>query len=513
MSAARDVDRRNGGGVQRGAGSSLTRQRGGEVVGGRYRLTGDVTVLADPRGHRARDLRSGSTVRVTSISLGEEESRAAAFLAQAARLVELSACHDRVARILDYGCTDGVGFIVVEVPKGERLRERVRRDRPLDVGTCIRFGIQIAGVLEAVHLRGAAHGHLRAGDIILLGKNVKVGGFERRVIKLHASEAGRGWPAADNAADKPAAGQQADVTALASLLYWMIASVHPAKGPGQIVPLKRLRDDVPASVGRMVMELLEGRPGGPQVLADVMDVLLHAAMHHNRRGLRGRMGRLGAWPVPMAVLTGTVGAVVIGVVLWSSPRLGRSSPERAPDADTLDARVGASASPFSTTDWTSLPTTGSAESAPGSDSPDVSEPIAKSDPRGLEDDRREAHEAALTAGGGTVPESGLQTPKEPEPPVTPQAVPAPRTTTQQKAVSRRGKSIENWMPPFAPPRSGRESGARAVIALPPLPPMPLSTPRASKATIAAPKKDQPEPTAIIDWLLPEGVSRPQSRTE
>ena len=136
----------------------------------------------------AEDLRSGRRVLVTSVAMPEEESRAGGFVEQAAGLVELSTVHDRIARILDYGRDNGRGFIVLEYPEGERLGNLLLREGPLDVRRSLCFGVQIAGVLEAVHLRGAAHGRLAVDDVLVVGDSVKVGGFERTLVEQYASE-------------------------------------------------------------------------------------------------------------------------------------------------------------------------------------------------------------------------------------------------------------------------------------------------------------------------------------
>ncbi len=132
----------------------------------------------------AEDLRSGRRVLVTSVAMPEEESRAGGFVEQAAGLVELSTVHDRIARILDYGRDNGRGFIVLEYPEGERLGNLLRREGPLDVRKAS-ASVQIAGVLEAVHLRGAAHGRLAVDDVLVVGDSVKVGGFERTLVEQY----------------------------------------------------------------------------------------------------------------------------------------------------------------------------------------------------------------------------------------------------------------------------------------------------------------------------------------
>jgi serine/threonine-protein kinase len=212
----------------------------------------------------AEDLRSGRRVLVTSVVMPEEESRAGGFVEQAAGLVELSTVHDRIARILDYGRDNGRGFIVLEYPQGERLGNLLLREGPLDVRRSLCFGVQIAGVLEAVHLRGAAHGRLAVDDVLVVGDSVKVGGFERTLVEQYASEPCAGRTATCNADESAAAAQRADITALAALLYFMMTDINPSEGSCRLIPLRRIQRNVPVSVERVIMDVLGDRRGKVQ---------------------------------------------------------------------------------------------------------------------------------------------------------------------------------------------------------------------------------------------------------
>jgi hypothetical protein len=445
----------------------------------------------------AEDLRSGRRVLVTSIVMPEEESHAGGFVEQAAGLVELSTVHDRIARILDYGRDNGMGFIVLEYPEGERLGDLLHREGPLDVRRSLRFGVQIAGVLEAVHLRGAAHGRLTVDDVLVVGYGVKVGGLERTLVEQYASEPRPRWTDSCNADESVAARQRADITALAALLYFMTTNIDPSKGSRRLIPLRRMQRNVPVSVERMIMNVLGDRRGKVQYnLSDILNVLWLAAMNCERRSSQRVWGGLGTMPAATSVLAGTLGTIVTIVVIWSLTRDPvASSLPRGPSPHMVSAGASATPTLSGTSSWTLPPVPPTEDSALTSDYP------------AWERDRESLGRMSDTAESESSSLGGLRAAKQREPSALPKGPPAPRST-RRNVVSQNVVSGESRTPALsAPARSPGAEAPASPIPAPPLRPQPGSIPSAIKQAVAAPEESHPDPTAIIDWLLREGTTR------
>jgi hypothetical protein len=445
----------------------------------------------------AEDLRSGRRVLVTSVVMPEEDSRARRFVEQAAGLVELSTVHDRIARILDFGRENGRGFIVLEYPEGEPLSNLLHREGPLDVRRSLCFGVQVAGVLEAVHLRGAAHGRLAVDDVLVVGDSVKVGGFERTLVERFASEPSARRPASCTADESTAAGQRADITALAALLYFMMTDVDPSKVSHRLIPLRRMRRNVPISVERMIMDVLGDRRGKVQFdLSDILNVLWLAAMKCERRLSQRGWGGLGTLPSGTSVLAGTLGTIVTIVVIWSLARHPVTSVlPTGPSPHMVTAGASATSTLSGTSSWTLPPAPPTEDSTLTSDYPAWvrdRESIVKVS------DATESKSSSL---------GGLRAAKQREPSALPKGSRAPRAT-RQNVVSQNVASGESRTPALsAPARSLGAEAPASPLPAPPLRPEPRSTPSANRQVGVAPEESNPDPTAIIDWLLREGPIR------
>ena len=74
--------------------------------------------------------------------------------------------HPNICTIHDVGEQDGLAFIAMEFLEGMTLRERIA-GRPLDVGTALCFGIEIAEALDAAHEAGIVHRDIKPANIFI----------------------------------------------------------------------------------------------------------------------------------------------------------------------------------------------------------------------------------------------------------------------------------------------------------------------------------------------------------
>jgi hypothetical protein len=316
-------------------------------------------------------------------------------------------------------------------------------------------------------------------------------------VEQYASEPCARRTASCNEDEGAAAAQRADITALAALLYFMMTDINPSEGSCRLIPLRRIQRNVPVSVERVIMDVLGDRRGKVQSdLSDILNVLWLATMNCERRSSQRGWGGLGSLPAGTSVLAGTLGTIVTIVVIWSVARHPvTSSLPPGPSPDMVTAGASATPTRSSTWSWTLPPAPSTEDSTLTSDHPAW---VRDRESIGKVSDGTESESSSL---------GGLRAAKQPEASALPKGSPAPRAT-RRNVVSQNGVSGESGTPALsAPARSlGAEAPASAVPA-PPLRPEPRSTPSAIKQAVAAPEQSDPDPTAIIDWLLREGATR------
>jgi serine/threonine-protein kinase len=123
--------------------------------------------------YRARDTRLDRDVALKVIHpdlVGE--GHLGRFRREARTLAALS--HPHVAGVYEFDEIDGTAFLVMELVTGPTLADRLASG-PLSVKEAMRFGVQVAEALEAVHDKGIIHRDLKPANIKLTAEGtVKV---------------------------------------------------------------------------------------------------------------------------------------------------------------------------------------------------------------------------------------------------------------------------------------------------------------------------------------------------
>jgi TolB-like protein len=116
--------------------------------------------------YEAEDLRLGRRVALKFIpdSLSGNSAALERFQLEARTTSSLN--HPGICTIYDIASHNGLPIIVMELLKGETLKQRLQRN-PLTPSEAIEYGIQLAVALEAAHQRGIIHRDIKPGNIFL----------------------------------------------------------------------------------------------------------------------------------------------------------------------------------------------------------------------------------------------------------------------------------------------------------------------------------------------------------
>jgi Tol biopolymer transport system component len=215
--------------------------------------------------YRARDVRLDRVVALKFVldSGKLDPDRDARVKAEARAISRVT--HPHICALYDIAEQDGQMFLVMEYVQGETLANRLARG-PLQLDEVVRHGIEIAEALAAAHSQGIVHRDLKPGNIMLTRDGVKLLDFG--LAKLRRDNAAIGDTALTASLPTSTAGVlagtlpymapeqlegravdgRADVFALGTVLYEMIAGTRPFHGSGPASTLAAILTEVPTAL-------------------------------------------------------------------------------------------------------------------------------------------------------------------------------------------------------------------------------------------------------------------------
>ncbi|HXH43406.1 MAG TPA: serine/threonine-protein kinase [Bradyrhizobium sp.] len=210
--------------------------------------------------------------------------------------------HPNIVTIYEIGEDDGATFIAMELVDGAPL-DRTLREGPLPMATALDYAVQIAGALEAAHIRGIVHRDIKPGNIVVTAEGrVKVLDFGLAKLSEHPADETitalrtvpgtiLGTPAymSPEQAEGRLVDSRSDIFSLGGVVYEMLAGRRPftsASDGGLITailrddppPLRTLREEVSTDVEAILDRALAKDPAARYPDAGAMRADLAAAL-------------------------------------------------------------------------------------------------------------------------------------------------------------------------------------------------------------------------------------------
>jgi eukaryotic-like serine/threonine-protein kinase len=196
--------------------------------------------------------------------------------------------HPNIVTIYEIGATDQVAFIAMEYVKGRTMKE-VIPGNGLNTGQALKYAVQIADALTALHSQGIVHRDLKPANVMVgESSGIKVLDFGLAKLTEDVETAGRSILAtAEQTQDGVVLGTlsymspeqvegrqvdtRSDIFSFGVMLYEMITGRRPFMGENRAsiaasilndepVPLTRIKTSVPSEIGRAISRCLEKDP-------------------------------------------------------------------------------------------------------------------------------------------------------------------------------------------------------------------------------------------------------------
>ncbi|MFK7991561.1 MAG: serine/threonine protein kinase [Sandaracinaceae bacterium] len=158
--------RRSGAGNPSKKGNSLV----GKVIHDRFRILAPIARGGMGAVYKAEQAPLGRQVAIKILSPRHDEDKdpefRKRFFLEAATVAKLS--HPNTVTVFDYGQSDGLFFIVMELIEGMTLKRAIKEGAPFPVARAVHVGKQICRSLREAHRQGVIHRDMKPGNVMLL---------------------------------------------------------------------------------------------------------------------------------------------------------------------------------------------------------------------------------------------------------------------------------------------------------------------------------------------------------
>ena len=213
--------------------------------------------------YRGEDIRLGREVAIKFVSEDATHGDQAVLRLRSEARAASALNHPNICTIYDIGEDEGHPFIVMELMKGQTLRERLASG-PLKVHQLVDIGIEISDALHATHQDGIIHRDIKPGNIFLTDRgHVKVLDFGLAKLTPRFSGSATTYAAPDQTgigvtigtvsymSPEQAAGEsldgRTDLFSLGVVLYECATGRHPFPGKTSAVILASILNRTPVA--------------------------------------------------------------------------------------------------------------------------------------------------------------------------------------------------------------------------------------------------------------------------
>jgi tRNA A-37 threonylcarbamoyl transferase component Bud32 len=325
--------------------------RAGALLGARYRLDELLASGGMAQVWLGTDevLRRAIAVKILHQHLAADETFVTRFRHEAIAVARLS--HPSIVNVYDTCSDDGVEAIVMELVRGQTLRQRLD-DGPIDPWVAANIAAQVAGALSVAHAAGLVHRDIKPANILLSEDGrVKVSDFgiakaaESADLTQEGSFLGTAKYLAPEQVEAGPIDGRTDLYALGVVLYEMLCGRVPFEADtSSSTALARLHSapprprlvkaGVPRELEAITMRLLAREPDGRYPTAtDARAALLGAGADDRATTTDETVAESsGAPPLPAP----PVGVPPGGTATWQSPTgggAGTGAPPRFADTE------------------------------------------------------------------------------------------------------------------------------------------------------------------------------------
>jgi hypothetical protein len=280
-----------------------------QLVLGRYRLLERLGSGGFGEVWRAHDELLHREVAVKRIRLGPDgdSERAMREALAAARL-----SHPAIVALYEAATVEEAFYLISELVDGETLGRLIAADT-LEDEEVLAIGVALSDALAHAHARGVIHRDIKPQNVLVPHHPDGAGGAAKLTDFGGASLVGEdaltrtgdvlGTLAymAPEQSEGREVGEEADLYALALVLYEALCGVNPVRGPtpaatarrigGHVDPLERRRRDLPRELTRALDGALAPSPADRGTLDELRLALAEALEHGLARPRRGRVSR------------------------------------------------------------------------------------------------------------------------------------------------------------------------------------------------------------------------------
>jgi len=250
------------------------------AVSGRYAIQDEIGRGTRAIVYRAQDVATGEAVAVKVLRADLASALdSARFRKQMESVAGVQ--HPGIVPLLHVGEAAGRMFVVRPYLQGESLRMRLKREGTLELSEAIAIARQVARALGFAHAAGLLHKDVKPENIFLTesGPMLMDLGLSRAITRsMDETMTGSGltlgspsYMSPEHASGGVEIDARADLYSLGCVLYEMLAGQPPfAGGPAHSVllrtlkekpiPVRDLRESIPADVGQAIDRLLEKSP-------------------------------------------------------------------------------------------------------------------------------------------------------------------------------------------------------------------------------------------------------------